>query len=337
MAQVANTYDTFDSKRGREQLSDVIDMITPDETPFYSMIPTIQLEGVHPEWNTDTLATPSTTNKRVQGDTYSYNQVDPTARIGNYTQISMKEFIIAETEEKVSKAGPRSDFDREMMKKGIDLRCDMEVQMLSNSPSIAGAAAGATAAQSAGARAWIATNDLLGGSGASGGFNSGTSVVDIATNGTQRAFTKALMDAGISAAYVAGGNPTVLMMSPYVKTIFSTFMADANVVPLRLPLTGRNQATIIAAADTYVSDFGQVTVVPNRQMARAGATVARNVYGFDKTKWALGILRPIQRDNNAAKTGDALPGVLKVEYALISKNEAANFVVADVFGMTAST
>jgi hypothetical protein len=65
--------------------------------------------------------------------------------------------------------------------------------------------------------------------------------------------------------------------------------------------------------------------------------VARNVYGFDKTKWALGILRPIQRDNNAAKTGDALPGVLKVEYALISKNEAANFVVADVFGMTAST
>jgi hypothetical protein len=32
--------------------------------------------------------------------------IDPTARIGNYTQISMKEFIVSETEEKVSKAGP---------------------------------------------------------------------------------------------------------------------------------------------------------------------------------------------------------------------------------------
>jgi hypothetical protein len=202
---------------------------------------------------------------------------------------------------------------------------------------VAPTAAGAAAGQSAGARAWIATNDLLGGSGASGGFNSGTGVVDAATNGTQRAMTKALLDSGIAAAYASGGNPTVLMLAPYAKTVFSTFMADANVVPLRMPLTGRNQGTIIAAADTYVSDFGTVTVVPNRQMARAGVTVARNVYGLDKSKWDVGILRPIQRDPDAAKTGDALPGVLKVEYALISLNEAANFVIADVFGTTSAS
>jgi hypothetical protein len=121
---------------------------------------------------------------------------------------------------------------------------------------------------------------------------------------------------------VAGGKPDIVMMSPYVKTVFSTFMADANVVPLRLPLSGRNQATIIAAADTYLSDFGLTTMVPNRQMARAGASVARNAFGIDKSKWAIGVLRPIQRDNKVAKTSDALPGVLKTEWSLISRNEA---------------
>jgi hypothetical protein len=335
VAQVTNTYDTYASKRGRETLSDRIDMITPDETPLYSMLPTTQLEGTHPEWNLDALASPNTANKRVQGDVYSYVAITPTTRVGNYTQISMKEFIVSETEEKVSKAGPRSDYDMQMLKKGVELRIDIEVTLLGNQASLAGNST--TAPQSAGMRAWVATNDLLGGSGASGGFNTGTSVVDAATNGTQRAFTKALMDAGIAAAYTSGGNPTVLMMAPYVKTVFSTFMADANVVPLRLPLTGRNQATIIAAADTYVSDFGTVTVVPNRQMARAGATIARNVYGIDKSKWALGWLRPIQRDNDVAKTSDALPGVLKCEWSLVSYNEAASFVVADVFGMTSAS
>jgi hypothetical protein len=247
----------------------------------------------------------------------------------------MKEFIVSETEEAVAKAGPRSDYDREMMKKGLELRIDMEVTMLGNQASLAGNST--TPPQSAGMRAWIATNDLMGAGGVSGGFNTGTSVVDAATNGTQRAFTKALLDSAIQTAYVAGGKPDVVMLSPYVKTVFSTFMADANVVPLRLPLSGRNQATIIAAADTYLSDFGTVMMVPNRQMARAGASVARNAFGIDKSKWALGVLRPIQRDNEVAKTSDALPGVLKAEWSLISRNEASSFAIADLFGMTAST
>jgi hypothetical protein len=127
------------------------------------------------------------------------------------------------------------------------------------------------------------------------------------------------------------------MASPYVKTVFSTFMADATVAPQRMSTSSTRQAVIVGAADTYLSDFGTIDIVPNRQMARAGATVARNAYLLDKSKWKLGVLRPIQQDNDVAKTSDALPGVLKTEYTLISLNEAASAVVADVFGMTAAT
>jgi hypothetical protein len=335
VAQVTNTYDTYASKRGRETLSDTIDRLTPEETPLLSNIGRQTLEGTHPEWNIEALATPNSANKRVQGDIYSFSAITPTSRIGNYTQISMKEFIVSETEEAVSKAGPKSDYNRTMVIKGLELKIDQEVTLLGNQASLAGNST--TPPQTATLRSWIATNDFMGATGTSGGFNTGTGVVDVAVNGTQRAFTKALLDTAISGAYVSGGSPDFLMASPYVKTVFSTFMADANVAPQRMSTSSTRQAVIVGAADTYLSDFGTIDIVPNRQMARAGATVARNAYLLDKSKWKLGVLRPIQQDNDVAKTSDALPGVLKTEYTLISLNEAASAVIADVFGMTAAT
>jgi hypothetical protein len=337
MAQVANTWDTYDSKRNREQLANDIDLITPEETPLYSMIGTKQLEGTHPEWNLDVLNTPNSANRKIEGDVWSFATPLATSRVGNYTQISDKEFIITDTQEAVSaKAGPKSDVDREMMKAGMELRIDLEVIMLSNQASVAGN--NATPRQSAGMRAWIATNDMLGATGASGGFNAGTGIVDAATNGTPRAFTKdALLDAAMSGAYTSGGRVDTVLLSPYAKSVFSKFMSDANVAQQRTTITGRNQATIYAAADTYVGDFGTVVMVPDRQLARAGAGFARNIFGLDRSKWSLGFLRPIHEVPNIPKTSDATPGVLLCEWTLISKNEAANFVIADIFGMTATT
>ncbi len=145
MALVTNAFTSYSgdsgSKRNREVFSDLISMITPEETPFYSLIRKESVDGTHPEWSTDTLATPVITNKSFEGDTYAFTAITPTVRVGNYCQISMKQFAITETQEVVSKAGPKSELGRERAKKGTDLRCDMEVSMLSNNASIAGAQA----------------------------------------------------------------------------------------------------------------------------------------------------------------------------------------------------
>jgi hypothetical protein len=154
--------------------------------------------------------------------------------VGNYTQISDKKIIISRTQDKTSKAGRKSELAREVAKKGVELRIDMEAITLGNQASTAGSGNGATNRKLGAFRAWLATNDSIGGGGgASGGFNSGTSVVDAATNGTQRAFTKAILDATILSTYNAGGMPRTLMVSPYVKTVFSTFMSDTNVANQR--------------------------------------------------------------------------------------------------------
>ncbi|HXE37898.1 MAG TPA: DUF5309 domain-containing protein [Azonexus sp.] len=333
MAQVANTFETYDAVGNREELADKIWMITPEETPFTSLIGRKSVASVHPEWQTDTLATPVTTNNQPEGNDWTFDAINPTTRIGNYCQISEKAFIISRTQDQTDKAGRKSEVARETAKKGIELRTDMEVTLLSNQAASAGTGNGATNRTAAGFRAWLTTNDDLGAGGASGSFSAG--IQGAATNGTQRAFTKAILDSVILNTYNAGGNPDVLMVSPYVKTVFSRILDDSDVVPLRHEIKS-GQAKIIAAADTYLSDFGTITVVPNRQMARAGATVARNAFLVDASMVQMGVFQDITM-NKPAKTGDSEKRVLNVEYTLIVKNEAAHGVAADLFGLTAST
>lgn len=334
MAQVANTFETYDAVGNREELADKIYQITPEETPFLSLIGRKPVVSTHPEWQIDALASPDTDNNQPEGNDWSFGAITPTSRVGNYTQISDKRIIISRTQDKTSKAGRKSELAREVAKKGVELRIDMEAISLSNQASSAGSGNGATNRKLGGFRAWLSTNDNI--SGASGGFNSGTGVVDAATNGAQRAFTKTILDAVILSTYNAGGSPKTLMLSPYAKTVFSTFMSDSNVAPQRFETPAKSQTTIVAAADMYLSDFGTISVVPNRQMARAGATVARNAFLIDPRMVSLGVFDDIQIQK-PAKTGDAEKRVLNVEYTLLVNNEAAHGVAADLYGMTSGS
>lgn len=336
MAQVANTFETYDAVGNREELADRIYQITPEETPFTSLIGRKPIVSVHPEWQTDTLAAPDTDNNQPEGNDWSYEEVDPTTRVGTYAQISDKRVNISRTQDRTSKAGRKSELAREVAKRGVELRIDMEAIVLSNQASSAGSGDGATNRKLGGFRAWLSTNDNMGSGGASGGFNSSTKVVDAATNGTQRAFTKAILDAVILSTYNAGGSPKTLMLSPYAKTVFSTFMSDTNVAQQRYAASKSGQTTIVAAADMYLSDFGPISVVPNRQMARAGASVARNAFLIDPRMVSLGVFDDIQLVK-PAKTGDAEKRVLITEYTLLVNNEAAHGVAADIFGLSSAS
>ena len=333
MAQVANTWESYDATGNREELSDRIWLITPDKTPFLSLVGRKSVASVHPEWQTDTLASPSTTNNQPEGNDWSYDPIVATTRIGNYCQISEKSFLISRTQENTDKAGRKSELARETAKKSTELKIDMEVTALSNQAASAGTGNAATNRTSAGLRAWLTTNDDLGSGGSSGSFSNG--IQGAATNGTQRAFSKALLDSVILNTANAGGEPSVIMLSNYNKQVFSRILDDADVVPLRKELKS-GQATIVGAADTYLSDFGTLTVVPNVQMTRAGATIARNVFVLDPSMVSIGIFDDITV-NKPAKTGDAEKRVINVEWTLLMNNEAAHGVVADTYGLTSAT
>ena len=334
MAQVTNTYETFGARGIREELSNTIHNTDPEETPFMSLAGRKSIDSVTPEWQTDAYRAIDLNNNQPEGNEYNFDSRAATTRVKNSAQISYIPFIISGTLDEIKKAGRESEVAYQAVKAGVELRRAMEAILLSNQAASYGPAGGATNRTSAGLRAWIATNDNMN-SGTSGGWN-GT-LVAAAVNGTQRAFSKTLLDDVVLNTYNSGGNvgKSTLVSSPYVKQIFSQIMDDANTA---IPRTvfDKQKNTIIASAEAYKSDFGTFMVVPDRQMAIAGATVARNAFLVDPEMVEVGMFRDIEIQK-VAKTGDAEKRVLLAEYTLIVKNEKAHGCVADLFGLTAST
>ncbi len=316
MAIVSNTYLTYDAKGIREDLADVIYNISPEETPFFTLCKKYDAKQTLHEWQTDALASPDTSNAHLEGDEATFSAVTPTARIGNYAQISRKTVIISGTEEVVNKAGRKSELAYQLAKLSAELKRDMEAIALANQ----GAAAGnSTTARKTGAvLAFIKTNVNKEATGANPSWT--TIPTGTRTDGATRAFTEAILKDVILQVYNSGGTPKVLMVPPAQKQVASTFTGIAST---RFNVAGAKPATIIGAADIYVSDFGNVEIVPNRFMRSRDALV------LDPRYCGVFYLRPFKQEA-LAKTGDAEKRQLLVEWGLRIGNEAALGLAADL-------
>jgi len=330
MAIVANTFQSTSAKANREELSDVISRITPEDTPIYSMIEKVSFDTTHPEWLVDDLAV-SVANIQLEGDEYTFGATSAAVRLGSYTQIMRKDGVISGTQDATNNAGNVEQVKYQKLKKGVELRKDTEFAIVDTNAQVAGATR-----EFGSLNTWITSNVSRGATGANGGYNTGTGLTAAPTNGTQRAFTKVLMDTVMQSGYTNGANFRHVFTSPYVKSVFVTFMSDTNVAAFRYAAsTGKNNS-IIANADVYDGPFGKVMIHPNRVMA-GSATLARNVFFVDPEFLQFGWFRKIKEDKEVAKTGDAKKFVLIGEGALKVKNEKGLGVCADVFGLTSST
>jgi len=109
MAIVTNTFTTYSAKGIREDLSNIITNIAPEETPYMSNIGRENVTNSLFEFQTDTLAA-AAANAQLEGDDVSsYDSVTATVRLQNYAQISRKTIVLSATEEVVNKAGRRSE------------------------------------------------------------------------------------------------------------------------------------------------------------------------------------------------------------------------------------
>lgn len=329
MAVLANTFVTTSAVGNREELSDVVSRITPEDTPIYSMIPKGSCVSVHPEWETDELAAPAE-NIQPEGNEYNFDAITPPTRLGNYTQIMRKTWIISGTQEVVDEAGRVQKRKYQKLKKGVEIKKDVELAIVTNNASVGGATR-----EFGGLPTWITTNVNRGSGGSNGGFNSGTGLTVAATDGTQRAFTKTIMDDVMKQGYEEGANFRHFVGSPYVKSVFVTFMSDSNVAPFRYAVSDGQNNTIVANADVYEGPFGKIMVHPNRVMSTAGTS--RNGFFLDTEFLEFDWLRKIAEDKDVAKTGDADKGVIIGEGTLKVKNEKGLGIAADLFGLTASS
>jgi hypothetical protein len=312
MAIVTNTFQTFTAIGNREDLSDIIYNISPTDTPFMSSIGKEKAEGTLHEWQTDALAA-AATNAQVEGDEIAFTAVVPTSRINNRTQISRKSVIVSGTQDTVNTAGRNQELAYQISKNAKELKRDMELVLCNNqSAAVGGAAAART---SSGLASWIQTNiNAIGANGAVGGVD--TPGI-LRTNGTQRAFTEAQLKGVAASCWNSGGDPSMIMLGSFNKQKLSGFTGGST------KMTQADDKKLVAAIDIYESDFGSMTVVPNR------FSRSRDVFVLQPDMWAVAYLRDFQMID-LAKTGDAQKKAMLAEYTLVAKNEAANGAIFDL-------
>jgi hypothetical protein len=302
----------------REDLSDIIYNIAPTDTPFMSSVGKNKATAVYHEWQTDSLAA-AAANAAVEGADASSATLSPTTRVGNRTQISQKTVAVTGTLQAVDKAGRKSELAYQLSKASSEIKRDMEFTLLNNTVQANGTA-GSTARVLGGLQTWLATNGDFGSGGSAG--SSGTTA---RTNGTNRTFTETELKTVIKEVFESGGSPKILMVTPAHKQTVSAF---AGIAAQRYMAPSDAPTTIIGAADIYLSDFGSVSVVPNRFML-SGNSANEVAFVLDPEYAAVAYLRPFQTIE-LAKNGDSDRTQLLVEYTLEVKNEAAHGIIADL-------
>jgi hypothetical protein len=312
------TYQTYTAIGMREDLSDVIYNISPTDTPFFSSIGKTKATAVLHEWQTDSLAAASLSNFAVEGATASDATMSPTTRVGNRTQIAQKTIKISGTLQSVDKAGRKSEKAYQLAKASSEIKRDMETSVLSN--QIAANGDSSTARKLGGLQAWLNTNYSGGTDGVAGSLGTTARV-----NGTNRTFTEALLQSVVKSVYAAGGNPKVLMVNPAHKQVVSAF---TGIAAQRFMAPSNAPTTIISAADVYLSDFGAISIVPNRFMTSTNSC-DETAFVLDPDMAAIAYLRPFQT-NELAVTGDNESTQLLAEYTLEVKNQAAHGIIADL-------
>ena len=324
MTIITNTTVTYSAKGIREELANVIFNISPAETPLISNAGRESVGNVFFEWQTDALAT-AATNAQLEADDLgsTFDAVTYTVRLGNYCQISRKTVIVGGTEEVVNKAGRTSELAYQIAKKGLELKRDMEFSLLANAANNAGAAA--TARVSGTLVGYIKTNTDKGAGGADPSYT--TTPNSTRTDGTLRAFTETQLKNVAKLVFVAGGNAKTIMTTPAQKQVLSGFGGIATRTYYQNDAV---TSAIIGAADVYISDFGTLSVIPNR-FQRAVNTTGGEAFFIDWDLVSMVYLRPFQVVP-LAKTGDAEKRMLLVEYGLKVKQEAGLGLVTDLSG-----
>ena len=241
----------------------------------------------------------------------------PTTRLGNYTQILQKTIKVSGTLDTVNKAGRKSEKAYQLAKASQELKRDLETILLANQGRSAGTT-NSTARKMGSLLSWIKTN-----SDASTTGDPTTIGVSTRVDGTTRTFTEALLKTVVAEVFASGGTPKILMVGATGKQKVSSF---TGLSAYRYNVNGGNggaQATIVGAADVYLSDFGSMSVVPNIFMRTRDALILDPEYA------AIAYLRPFMT-NELAKAGDADKTQILVECTLEVKNEAAHGIVADL-------
>ena len=319
MAQNANAIETYDVTTIREDISDLLKDISPTDTPVYSMAKKRSAGNTYVEFAELSLATAVNSNQVAEGDNPGNDAGTLPERKGTYCEIADKLVETTSTDEAVNGVAGAQKLASQIAFKVKELKRDIEMSLTKNVIGNAGSANAGSARVTAGLPTWLSSNTSRGSSGAdptvSGGVPNAT-----ATDGTQRDITEALLATVVASAWENGADPKVIVCGSGVKQVISGFSGNATKY-LDYAGQGMGDRAIIAGFSVYESDFGRMSVQPNRFQR------GRDCFVLDPEHIHVATLQPLTQ-KPLAKTGHGSRTLIATEYAFYAYHKA-NGIVAD--------
>ncbi len=344
----------------REDLANFITMITRDETPFTSSIGKTKATAIYHEWQTDTLDTPGD-SRVAEGQDYlepaasaytggtaqtpavgaKFAQKGPErTRLGNYTQINAKTIGVSGTRRAVDQAGVADEYAYQLKKRGTELRRDIEHDMVHSWNVSAAVGAQGNTARSAGSyQAFIndaSTTKVLGGWGNATTQGDGTGRIKSGSSSSSAPAEGSLalsdIDSVMQSIYEEGGKATKVMLSPKLRRDFSDLMVSDTGVVRNIDAGGKLRQSV----DVYMSDFGDIMVVPNYIMGLSSEVTFKRADNstdlgqatdladfcaliYDPMWFNVATLRPLQ-EVDVGQKGDSTVGMMVEECTLEVRN-----------------
>ena len=315
------TFTTSNAVGEKESLADIIYRLDTSETPIFSSADKITTNGVFYEWQVQELAAAATDNHVNEGADATFATPTATSRLGNYHQISVKDFAISGTLESVDKAGRERESAYQKVLKSLELRRDIEKSV--GDTNVARSASDPR--KSASLITWM--TNVSKPSDMGHGTGDGTDTADL--TGTARALTLAQIESANQEAWEDGGNPQILVCSATNKANISNLSAaGTNLVTTQVNATAGTAPSFVGAVSVFLTDFGELQLTPSRFLSND------KLFIIDPDYVSIGTLNGRNfAESELSKTGDADKTQIVTEFTLVVKSPKAH---AAVFGLNGS-
>jgi hypothetical protein len=305
------TFQTYTEIGLKENISDIIVNISPRKTPFQSSIGNEKVHQAVYQWQEDSLRSVSATTA-VEGADAVEITVAPTVMRSNYTAIFSEAVKVSGTVQSAQAYGRAKELAYQMSKSAAALKRDVE-------NAFVGTAAAAAAGGAAVARVTAGAQQMITGAGVSTFAAQSGNVFYM---NTAVALSETVLANAIQAAFVAGGDPTRILVTPSNSLVIAGFASASGRYRTIQDSTVSNKTTLVNAVNLYVSPFGEQVVEVDRFLK------AKHTLIYDPDMWSQATLRPWTREN-LAKVGDSERQLIVGELGLKHKNFSASALVLD--------
>ena len=260
----SNTFDTTNTGSGvsnREDLTDVLTILAPEETPILSSANKQRATATNVEWTVDSLAAPQTAGISEGADVTAFtDKFAGRARLGNRVQKFRRDYMVSDMQEAVDSVGPAKIAQAEA--KAIrELKRDIEATIAGTQDSATENGAG-VANQLRGLGDWL---DSAGPADVPASFRTPADSIYTTTEANASPFSESDLNSIISSIFRVTGSASNLMLVAdtglrQVIADFARVSAGATENIRSVNYNGES-GTIKLSVDLYESDHGVVSIV----------------------------------------------------------------------------